>query len=423
MSFLSKVILNFNTLEMEPFVPPGVQVQLAEESQRIGPQEAKEAAIPSNIVIEEKLQALKLGNSQQELSQKGQEVAENFDKLLEDTWRLFVEKNKDEDLQKAALHASRAAQIARRNDLLSSPYGRLTLEQATEGAYSAMGFARLLVTSAEFRDELVELIGLLQLALRRQGPVTGKTRTVRGRKLVSGPEEEEREVIKGQEEEEEQEDEVEEEGKKDEEEEDEQEEEEQDEEGGKGGEEEETQEGIARKRLEREVISPVSQNQLDMIARCLVHLFKRLQGKSDVQDSFRFLLDQLHMAVEKGTLHSDRLEQQMEESEPRKALLSETGRAKHHAIRVIESWTETSLDPLFAQLNALNDQIQNDSETRAALRDVRSFLERNLQSGKIDDEDAVVQETKGHVDRMRRRLLGKREEVDMFEEVDMLLRI
>lgn len=129
------------------------------------------------------------------------------------------------------------------------------------------------------------------------------------------------------------------------------------------------------------------------------------------------------MAVEKGTLHSERLEQQMEESEPGKALLSETGQAKHHAIRVIESWTETSLDSLFAQLNALKDQIQNDSETRAELRDLRNFLERNLQSGKIDDEDAVVQETKGHVDMMRRRLLGKREEVDMFEEVDMLFRI
>lgn len=74
MSFLSKVILNFNTLEMKPFVPPEVQVQLAEESQRIGPQKVKEAAIPSNIVIEEKLQALKLGIPRQELSQKGQEV-------------------------------------------------------------------------------------------------------------------------------------------------------------------------------------------------------------------------------------------------------------------------------------------------------------------------------------------------------------
>jgi len=73
-SFLSKVILNFNTLEMKPFVPPEVQVQLTEESQRIGPQKVKEAAIPSNIVIEEKLQALKLGIPRQELSQKGQEV-------------------------------------------------------------------------------------------------------------------------------------------------------------------------------------------------------------------------------------------------------------------------------------------------------------------------------------------------------------
>lgn len=36
--------------------------------------------------------------------------------------------------------------------------GRKAMEQAREGVYSGVNFARLMVTSAEFRDELVEAL-------------------------------------------------------------------------------------------------------------------------------------------------------------------------------------------------------------------------------------------------------------------------
>ena len=51
--------------------------------------------------------------------------------------------------------------------LLSSPnymndtIGRKAVEEAREGIYEGVNFARLLVTSAEFRDELVEALGKL----------------------------------------------------------------------------------------------------------------------------------------------------------------------------------------------------------------------------------------------------------------------
>ncbi len=58
-----------------------------------------------------------------------------MDQLIEDARRLFLAKNKDEDLQKAAFHASRAAQIARRNELLTTE----------EGAYFYLGILAGLV--------------------------------------------------------------------------------------------------------------------------------------------------------------------------------------------------------------------------------------------------------------------------------------
>lgn len=46
-----------------------------------------------------------------------------MDRLADDSKRVFLDKNREEDMQKAALHASRAAQIARRHKLVSTKEG------------------------------------------------------------------------------------------------------------------------------------------------------------------------------------------------------------------------------------------------------------------------------------------------------------
>lgn len=48
---------------------------------------------------------------------------DQVERLAEHTKRIFLDKNRDEHLQKAALHASRAAQIARRHQLVSTREG------------------------------------------------------------------------------------------------------------------------------------------------------------------------------------------------------------------------------------------------------------------------------------------------------------
>jgi hypothetical protein len=40
------------------------------------------------------------------------------------------------------------------------------------------------------------------------------------------------------------------------------------------------------------------------------------------------------------------------------AFLSESGAAKDHALRLIEIWTETSLEPLFTRLNFLGEKVR-----------------------------------------------------------------
>ena len=334
----------------------------------------EEGTMPSNVEIEEKMQALKMDMPREQLSDKGQEVAQKVDNLVADARRLFLEKNKDEDLQKAALHASRAAQIARRNELLTTPEGRRALEEAKEGAHSAIGFVRLLVTSTEFRDELIESLGLVQQALRRR-PVSGTTMGGRTEEVKEGgvgrPVEEE--------EEEEDEEEVYVEG-------------------------ETQEEGLVQKKA---TATPLSQNQLDQIAHRFVRLLKRIQTKPEFRDSFHFLLQHLRGALEMGNLHAERMEQQLGETQAGRAFLAETQQAKDHAIRLIENWTEASLDPLFHQLNALNDHMQQDRETRAELRGLGDLVETNLTSGQMGNEDTVVQESKERFGRVRERLLSK----------------
>lgn len=108
-------------------------------------------------------------NAHTHTPQPSRQLTEELDHLVEDARSIFLAKNKDEDLQKAAIHASRAAQIARRHHLLTSEEGKRAMALAEESMTGAFQFARLLVTSAEFRDELVEAMGIIQQPLRRSG--------------------------------------------------------------------------------------------------------------------------------------------------------------------------------------------------------------------------------------------------------------
>lgn len=68
---------------------------------------------------------------------------------------------------------------------------------------------------------------------------------------------------------------------------------------------------------------------------------------------------------------------------------------------------ETSLDPLFNSLNALNDQMQTDRETRAELAGLGRFVEAHFTGGTFEGSEAeVVQEAKGRFGSVRERLLS-----------------
>lgn len=116
-----------------------------------------------------------------------------------------------------------------------------------------------------------------------------------------------------------------------------------------------------------------------------LRLIKRLQSNPEYQDSIRYLIERMRSAFELGGLHAERMEQQLQgkkgkrsvahmvqvgltyttclwtfvytETSEGREFLSETRQTKDHAIRLIERWTESSLDPLFTQINQLNDQV------------------------------------------------------------------
>lgn len=111
-------------------------------------------------------------------------LAHSVERLAEDTKRLVMDKNREENLQKMILHASRASEISRRNQLVTTEEGcyddldhpcfsfcpiltpcaccysgRRALEDAKAGSISAMNLARLIATSPEFRAEMIETLG------------------------------------------------------------------------------------------------------------------------------------------------------------------------------------------------------------------------------------------------------------------------
>ncbi len=285
------------------------------------------------------------------------------------------------------------------------------MEQAREGVAGGVTFARLLVTSAEFRDELAEALGMIQQSLRRGGEREQQGRPSRVGQEAETTEEEE--LGAGYEAEEE--------------------EEEEEEEEQAYGVEQGTTPGKGKRGYE-----PLSQAQIETVARRFVRLLKRVQRKPEFQGSLRFLLERLRTAFELGGLHAERMERKLEESPAGRAFLAETEEAKvkrkggvwgrgrtvsvldgadapehpqlnlqDHAVRLTEAWMEASLDPLFHALNALNDQLQNDRETRAELAGLGRFAEGELAEASFKgSEEVVVQEAKERVARVRERLLS-----------------
>lgn len=82
-------------------------------------------------------------------------------------------------------------------------------------------------------------------------------------------------------------------------------------------------------------------------------------------------------------------------------------REQDHSISLIEAWMEASLDSLFDSLNALNDQMQTDRETRAELAGLGRFVEAQFTGGTFEGSEAeVVQEAKERFGRVRERLLS-----------------
>jgi hypothetical protein len=73
---------------------------------------------------------------------------------------------------------------------------------------------------------------------------------------------------------------------------------------------------------------PLSQAQVETVARRFVRLLKRVQRKPEFQGSLRFLLERLRTAFELGGLHAERMERQLEESPAGRAFLAETEQAK-----------------------------------------------------------------------------------------------
>ena len=218
------------------------------------------------------------------------QLTEDLDRLVEDARSIFLAKNKDDDLQKAAIHASRAAQIARRHHLLTSEEGKRAMALAEESVTGAFQFARHLVMSAEFRDELVEAVGVIQQSLRR----SGRPEAVEGEAGEVDEEEEEEEEEEFEQEQQEQ-----------------------------GGEK-----GWMGGLKATVSYQAMSQEQIDHVAHRFVRLVKRAQRKPEIQDSLRFLLQRLRTAFEMGGLHAERIERQMEESEAGRAFMVETQKTK-----------------------------------------------------------------------------------------------
>lgn len=167
------------------------------------------------------------------------------------------------------------------------------MEEAREGVSGGVNSARLLVTSAEFRDELVEGLGVIQQSLRRGGERPATVGPERETTTQGG--EERGYYEEGYDEEEEE-------------------------------EEAETGGGVAG--TTKGGYQPLSQNQIDKVAHRFVHLMKRVQHKPEFQDSLRFLLERLRTAFEMGGLHAERMERQLQESEAGRAFLAETADAK-----------------------------------------------------------------------------------------------
>ncbi|KAI9031050.1 hypothetical protein DFJ74DRAFT_654528 [Hyaloraphidium curvatum] len=115
-----------------------------------------------------------LRDASRDMSADGRALVRNAEKILDTSKRLLQEKSPDDQLQKLVFYSSRAGQTiaaaAERTDLpVDVREIKGVLEQLRKGVDQGARLARLLVTSAEFRQLLGEAWDLVKDTLKTQG--------------------------------------------------------------------------------------------------------------------------------------------------------------------------------------------------------------------------------------------------------------
>lgn len=144
---------------------------------RSGLSSARHGELPTNETVVSGLDhfntSTHVDNVKGDLSPAGQLVVDDTRKVLQDIKELVSSRNEGDALQQAVWHSREAVRLSQRNVAgpSSLAVGTSPSEDLADLASSTVQLGKLMVTSGEFRDVLVDLLELLRVTLNENTPL------------------------------------------------------------------------------------------------------------------------------------------------------------------------------------------------------------------------------------------------------------
>lgn len=334
-------------------------------------QKIQAGELPSNTEIEEALEAarraqVEIASSEPKLSETGKAVMGDVQRIIETTETIIREKNEGEVLQETLKHAARSGQVGTTTaaGLVSALSPEQLKSELKEDTTSITTIVKLMISSAEFREIIVDLLSIGQSYLLPSEEQKAPEKTEKSFK-------------------------------------------------------EALQEG-EQAELKTEEPKPETRVMTDRFFT----LVNDMQSHPDYQQAIHYLIDRLaylYDQVKAGTWKSYWSPEKVEDMEASKR---EAWEAAKNAQKLMENWSRSSLDPIIDHLVKFIDKAKDDQQLIDSIEQLGHFVNNCVsQEGYLNDKDWVMNEVNERFDTIKAAAWDKyRGDVDEIQsELNMFI--
>lgn len=338
---------------------------------------AESGELPSNEDIQEALGAarraqVEIASSEPKLSETGKAVMGDVQRIIETTETIIQEKNEGEVIQETLKHAAKSGQLGTTSaaGLVSALSPEQIKKELSEGTTNMTTIVKLMISSPEFREMLVDLLTIGQNYLIAKDKKTDQPETSKSFSEVVSTESE--------------------------------------------------KEGQQRSDEQMQQAGPESK----IVSDRFFTLVSDMQSHPEYQQAVHYIIDglaQMYDQVKAGTWKeywNDGDKTNLETSK------WEARQAARNAQLLIENWSGTSLDPVMNNLAAFLEKAKDDQQLIDSIEQLGHFVNNCVsQEGYLNDKDWVINEVNERFETIKATSWDKYESDihEIQEELNLLI--